>query len=175
MTIHIMNPEDGSAKCGCNVYWSHYENHVKLEKPIRLISRRCLPYFENKENGLVANCRKCTGTVQQRYQNAPIEKDMVGTKFHRSYGYDMTINEYCEAIRQDAKSLLVQESCAAISGDPWGPGSTGKASAGGINPEGKTFRMFRKTAISGGYEYWAGDGHSWSIDDGGEHYENHCD
>jgi hypothetical protein len=95
--------------------------------------------------------------------------------FHRSFGYDMTINEYCKAIKQDAKSLVVQECHAHIEGDPWGPSGNGSASAGSIDPEGKTFRMFRKVSVNGGYEYWAGGGHTWSIDDGRAHYENHCD
>ncbi len=174
MTVHLAL-ENGAAKCGANVY-KHYEmidgKYTFIEKRV---SRRRLLYFENAAKGVKADCKRCLNTVQHRWLSAPINRDMTGTVFHRSFGYDMTINKYCRVISQSEKSLLVEDCGSAIvSGDPYGPGGTGKAIAG--NGHGKQFRVFRKVYYTDPMrESFVGDGEGWSVWDGKASYENHCD
>jgi len=171
VTIHVME-ENGAAKCGANVF-KHYEmvdgEYTFIEKRV---SRRKFLYFENAEKGYAVNCKRCLNTIA-RPETSPIMQDMTGTIFHRSFGYDMTINEFCQVIGQTAKGLVVQMCAVNITGDPWAPGATGKASAG--KPTGKTFNVFKKHNPRGKYDYWTGGGHHWSIWDGRALYENHCD
>jgi len=170
-TIHIMEP-NGAAKCGANVY-KHYEMingaYTFIEK--RVGKRRFL-YFENAEKGHVANCKRCLNTIN-RPETAAISEDMTGTIFHRSYGYDMTINEFCRVIKHTAKGLLVQMCSTRIDGDPLSPGATARASAG--KPTGKSFIMLKKHNPKWKYDYWTGGGQHWRQWDGRPCYENHLD
>lgn len=163
--IHLN--KDGKAKCG-NQSYRRFSFTIQLTDDISQV-----------------NCKKCAGKVQRNSTFAPIEKDMVGTIFHTSFGYDMTINEYVKVISQTEKSLVVKE-CYAVVKDDYGRGN-GKAIAGGYKPDGKEFRIFRKvkkyTDRYNGQEHvwesWVGTLHgsadSWSIWDGKENYHNTWD
>lgn len=171
MVIHIQE-SDGSAKCGANVYlhheWDKDGNVIKKEK--RISMRRFL-YWSSDDHP--ATCKRCLNQVK-RATTEEISENMVGKIFHRSFGYDMTINVFAKCIKQSAKSLICQECYKNCTGEPWGPGGTGKASAGDVDESKKPFNMYFKKSIHG-FSYWVGAGETWGVWDGQPHYENHCD
>ena len=177
MKVHI-NSGDGGAKCGLNVYLDHYPNGWDSEKvspPARKISKRMFVCFENKEKSLEVNCKRCLNKINRPKAKA-LDKDYVGTIFHYSFGYDMTINIFCKAIKQTAKGVLCRELNTNITGGAWSPDSSGRATAGNTFTEDKKpFLMMLKHNAKWSYEYWTGGGNRWSIWDGKECYENHWD
>lgn len=169
--IHIKEA-DGGAKCGCNVYirheWDDKGNVIKTE---RRISSRQFLYFAT--DGRPATCKRCLNKINRPETNR-LDGNHIGRVFHRSFGYDMTINVYAKCIKQTPKSLVCQECNTVIaSGDPWGPSGNGKAIAGEIKEDSKPFNMFNKAHNN--YNYWTGAGEHWSEWDGQANYENHCD
>lgn len=160
-TIH--KNKDGIAKCGAKPY-HRYMDLVKTDDDTKV------------------TCKRCNGTIQRKSECAPIDKNMIGTIFHTSFGYDMTINVYVKAIEQSDKSVLVKECCANVS-DDYGMGG-GHATAGGLKKDGQMFRIFRKirnytnpyTKVTNTSEEWVGKLHSsatsWSIWDGKANYHN---
>lgn len=57
---------------------------------------------------------------------------LIGKILHTSWGYDMTINDFCKIIEVSptGKTVKCRMISRKVSGDPWSPGSTGKAAAG---------------------------------------------
>lgn len=152
MSVHL--EKEGKAKCGARSCWGYGTYLATANVP--------------------ANCKRCLGQVKQRYLPAPIEGDWKGKIFHRSYGYDMTINEYAVVIEQSEKSVLVQE-CSMSVIDDNGRGG-GKSWPCGASPSGKKFRLFHKVFVGEKpHSSWAGDGHSWSVWDGQLNYYNSWD
>ncbi len=180
MKVHI-NSGDGGAKCGLNVFLDPYPNgwdSPKVNSPARKISNRMFVYFEDKEKGIEANCKRCLNKIN-RPKAKNLDKDYVGTVFHYSFGYDMTINVFAKAFKQTKKGLMCREVNVITGGDPWAPGGSGTAKAGSnFVEDSKPFLMLLKSkSFNGGnsYEYWTGGRNTWSIWDGREYYENHCD
>lgn len=112
---------------------------------------------------------------------SPITEDMIGKIFHRSWGYDMTINDYVRVIDQTPKSLVVKECKVRVENDT-GHGQ-GTAEPTGIKEDGEQFRMFKiqktwkdyytgeeRTAIN-----WVGGSHTWWLWDGKANYQNSWD
>jgi len=153
---------EGGAACGANIMKDYETGEPKL-------MRRFL--FLEKE-GLPATCKRCCGTVK-RVQTAPITEDMTGIVFHRSFGYDMTINVFAKVIRHTPKGLLCQECNANTNGLEHGYTGEGRATAGGLKTDAKPFVMLKKATAWG--EYWAGQGEHWSPAGNRSYYENRCD
>lgn len=175
--VHLRN-EDGSAKCGCNVWKVHEKDENGNRIEVRKIMRRFL-YFENKEKGLHATCKRCLNQVTRETSVLVPDDDLTGKVFHRSFGYDMTINVYARPIKKTAKGLWCQEVKANIDQGAWSPGG-GKSSAGTtFDDNHKPFLMQKKSrpGMSGNpFIYWTGDGHDWWVsDETTTHYENHWD
>lgn len=159
---------EGKAKCGSAPYHKYSWN------------------FQLSTNDSLVNCKRCLNTVKRECTFEPIAENMVGKIFHTSWGYDMTINEYVKVIKQDEKSLLVQECYTKTNGQEYGWTSQGEAMAGGVKPDGKKFRVFNKVRRYNDYkgnpamyQMWVGKLHecatSWSLWDGKPDYENHND
>jgi hypothetical protein len=171
MTIHVKNP-DGSAKCGCNVFYHYeYDDAGNVTKKEKRISSRAWVYFET--DGRPATCKRCLNKIQKPV-TAAIPDCWESLVFHYSFGYDMIINVYARPIRRTAAGLVCQVCDTAIaSGEPFSPGGTGRAVAGAIKEGEKPFLMTRKAKEN--YTYWTGKGSHWSEWDGKPNYENHVD
>lgn len=175
MTVHIAEP-NGAAKCGANVY-RHFEYVGDKRRFIeKRISTRKLLYFENAEKGIRADCRRCLNTVVRSTKQA-IAGNMVGKLFHRSFGYDMTINVFAVCIAQGDKSLTCIETVPLYEGYAWEPGGNGKASPSAKPKEdAKPFKMYLMASEKRTHLYWAGDGEHWSVCEPAQSfYENRCD
>lgn len=154
MAIHL--EKDGKAKCGARSYWGYGT------------------YLEKLPN-VPANCKRCLGKVQKRYEAVPVPKEYLGKILHRSFGYDMTFNVYAKIIKLNAKSAVAVElKTAVVSGDPCSPGGTGKARPV-HEPNGEPFIVYLKKATQGDWSHFVGDGKSWSVWGGESNYENHWD
>lgn len=175
MVVHLRNA-DGSAKCGCNVYWHFdYDAAGKVVGKTKKVGSRYFLYFA--KDGEKATCKRCLNEVA-RPEVVPVPENWASLVFHRSFGYDMTFNVYAKPLRKTEKGLVCQECyTAVVAGDPNGYLGDGRAVAGDLKPDEKPFLMtFKKAAESrGGYQYWTGDGNGWSVWDGSPNYENHCD
>lgn len=155
MSIHVKR-EDGKPKCGARP-WGYSLGIM----------------FANEK--VEANCRRCLGTVEKRYETIQVPKEYLGKILHRSFGYDMTINVYAKIIKINAKSATAVElKTMVVAGDPWGPGSTGKARPC-HEPVGKPFIVYLKKSKNYDYQGWSGNGSHWSIWNGESNYENHWD
>lgn len=163
MSIHLATPE-GKAKCGARSYWGYGT------------------YLEKLPNA-PANCKRCLGKVQQRYEAVEPPKEALGRILHYSWGYSMTFNEYAKIIKLNAKSAVAVPMKVMTNGGEYGPGGTGKARP--IHePNGEPFTILFKRfrgelygqtntniSIVGGKTH----GRTWSYWDGESNYENHWD
>lgn len=179
MAVIHLRENDGGAKCGCNVFYRREWNKEtrKYEGPdIRRIRWQTLVYFSNENNP--ATCKRCLNKINRPITEAApeIPTDKV---FHRSFGYDMTINVFAAPIKKTAKGYICVILQPQLSGEAYAPGGGGTAAAGDTTDHSeKTFLMSLKKQIwdGGEYKYWTGGGHQWQLEDKNNiHYENHCD
>lgn len=166
MNIHLMQ-NDGSYKCGSNVYISWKTNERKI------MANMYKPTSTEIEK---VTCKRCLNKVN-RPTVLPITENYVGKIFHYSFGYDMTLNVYAKCIAQTDKSLTLQE-CHANVKDDDGRGN-GRAIAGDIDSESKPFRviLYEKNYGDRKYSYWAGGraARRWTLWDGIANYHNSWD
>lgn len=160
MSIHLATQE-GKAKCGARSYWGYGT------------------YLEKLPNA-PANCKRCLGKVQQRYETVEPPKEALGKIIHRSWGYDMTFNEYAKITKLNAKSAVAVPMKVMTNGGEYGYGGTGKARP--IHePKGESFivyfRRFRGELYGQTSTHIAivGQGEHWSYWKGESNYENHVD
>lgn len=158
MSVHLATPE-GKAKCGARSYWGY---GTCLEK---------LPTHP-------ANCKRCLGTVERRYETVPPPKEALGKILHYSWGYDMTFNEYAKIIKLNAKSAVAVPMKVMTNGGENGYMGTGKARP--IHePSGEPFMVLFKKFMGGDHLSIVGGkttgGRTWSYWNGESNYENHCD
>ena len=134
--------------------------------------------------------------VAKKVKKAPKPKHpLVGKLLHTSWGYDMTINDFCKIIEvsptgKTVKCMMVRRS---VTGDPWYPGGNGKAKAG-TETYGPVFRLKLGEGWNGGvnchgsYPYCVQEGEekNWKAymgrkgyfsvcSEDEEFYENRCD
>lgn len=157
MSVHIATPE-GKAKCGSRSYWGYGTSLAS----------------ETRQ----ANCRRCLGTVQRRYETIEPPKEALGKIIHYSWGYDMTFNEYAKIIKLNAKSALAVPMVVSTNGMENGPGGEGKARP--IHePKGEPFVVLFKKFMGGDHYSIVGgktvEGRTWSYWNGESNYENHWD
>lgn len=158
MSIHIATSE-GKAKCGARSYWGYGT------------------YLEKLPNA-PADCKRCLGKVQQRYETIEPPKEALGRILHYSWGYDMTFNEYAKIIKLNAKSAVAVPMKVMTNGGEYGPGGSGKARP--IHePNGEPFLVLFKRFKEGNYVSIVGGkttgGRNWSYWNGESNYENHWD
>lgn len=158
MSIHLATLE-GKAKCGARSYWGY---GTSLEK---------LP-------NAPANCKRCLGKVERRYEIVEPPKEALGKILHYSWGYDMTFNEYAKIIKLNARSAVAVPLSVSTNGKEHGYKGEGKARP--IHePKGESFLVMFKKFKDGEYVSIVGGkttgGRSWSYWNGESNYENHCD
>jgi hypothetical protein len=174
MTVHIME-KDGAAKCGANVYYTRAWNQEKgqYEGPeIRKISMRKSLVFSSEK--FPATCKRCLNKIErpQVIQAPEIPENFV---FHRSFGYDMTINVFAKPIKKTPKGYLCAElTHKTVSGNSMQPGGVEVVAGAEIVQDKKPFLMtFRQ---KNNYTFWTGAGEHWDlVSISKTHYENHLD
>ena len=126
-----------------------------------------------------------------------MEESLIGKKLHTSWGYSMTMNDFCQVLEVSptGKTVKCQMLGADTNGYQHGPGAMGLASAG-KNTYGPVFRLKvsrdilgHVTGFHGSYPFCGADdlpentpmsvcstrmGY-FGVDNGEEHYESHCD
>lgn len=166
MNVHLLQ-NDGSYKCGANVYLSWKTNERKI------MTNMYKPTSTEINN---VTCKRCLNKVN-RPTIKPITENYVGKIFHYSFGYNMTINVYAKCLSQTDKSLMLQECHAIVKGDN-GMGN-GRAVAGDIDTNEKPFRVmqYEKDGYNSKYSYWKGgkSRYGWSLWDGNSNYHNTWD
>jgi len=122
--------------------------------------------------------------------------EFVGKLLHTSWGYDMTINDFCKILEVSptGKTVKCQMVTRNVSGAPWCPGGNGKASAGN-KCYGPVFRLKVDkwndgVSFHGSYPYCIGDdkeewkkwkaymgrkGYFSMCSENEKFYENRCD
>ena len=133
----------------------------------------------------------------KKVKKMPEKNPLVGKKLHTSWGYDMTMNDFCEIVEVSKTGKTVK--CRMVTGKSngleWAPGSAGKMSAGNTL-YGPTFRLKNSgtsydgsPSFVGSYPFCGAENLPegtkmsecssrfgyWSVDDGSEYYENHVD
>jgi hypothetical protein len=127
---------------------------------------------------------------KDKSSNPNANHELIGKLLHTSWGYDMTINEFCKILEvsptgKTVKCQMVQKN---TNGVEWSPGSNGKAKAGS-KCYGPVFRLKIGTCCNhpsfhGSYPYICRDkkedcsfhmGYFSITSADTEHYENHCD
>lgn len=155
MSVHLATPE-GKAKCGSRSYWGYGT------------------YLEKLPN-VPANCKRCLGKVEKRYETIAFDPSYLGKIIHRSFGYDMTFNVYAKIIKLNAKSATAIEiKTMTVAGEPYGHMGTGRVRPL-HEPVGEPFIIYLKKFKQGEWTSIVGDGNSWSLWDGQSNYENHWD
>ena len=172
MVVHAKNP-DGSAKCGCNVYYHYdYDAEGKVVGKTKKVGSRYYLYFAKE--GEKPTCKRCLNEVA-RPEVVAVPDNWSTLVFHYSFGYDMTFNVYAKPVRKTTKGVVCVEcNTNVVAGDPNGYRGDGRAVAGDVKTDEKPFFMTLKKSKYGS-EYWAGNGKNWSVWDGQPNYENRCD
>jgi len=133
----------------------------------------------------------------KKAKKKPEKNPLVGKKLHTSWGYDMTMNDFCQIVEVSKTGKTVK--CRMVSGKSngleWSGTGAGKMSAGSVL-YGPTFRLKRSgtnyngsPSFVGSYPFCGAENLPegtkmsecssrfgyWSVDDGSEYYENHVD
>lgn len=156
MTIH--KDLNGKPKCGARFWGSTFT-------------------FSRRMSAVDAEvtCRHCNGTFKRPDPIPALTENLIGKIIHRSWGYDMTINDFYLIVKQSGKSV-VGEKIGTIrkEGDGYGYGA-GRETPDPKRRTGEMTRFIVKpNRYDGKYNFIGNGEHHW-LHDGGDVYFNTMD